>query len=360
VTRAGGELEPPSLPAISVALSAYNGERFLREQLESLARQSVLPAELVVCDDCSSDDTPGILEAFSRGAPFPVRIFRNEHNLGFNTSFLRVAERCAGPLIAFCDQDDVWAENKIGKCARFFASHPEVRLVIHAGQPVDEHLRPIGDVYPPVSVTRVAPPFEVNPWMATPGFAIVFDAALLRLADWKKRPPSRDLDGHEMDFDEWIYFLAWAVSEIGFIGDCLVQYRQHGSNLFGSPEPGWRARLRILLKEDFATHAGQAATAHAYADFLEQTDETRPQADADVRASLAAAARYWRAYEQLSRRRDALYEAETFTKRLRQLSKLVGSQAYRGRGRGGLGRSALIRDLRELMLPCRGVDAAPV
>ncbi len=339
-----------SLPAISVALSAYNGESFLAQQLESLARQTILPAELVACDDCSSDGTAAILEAFARRAPFPVRVFRNERNLGFTASFFEAAERCEAPLIAFCDQDDVWAEDKIGACARFFADHPGVRLVIHAAQPVDEHLRPVGDAYPPLSGTRVVSPLGTDPWMATPGFAIVFDKTLLQLADWKRRPPSRDLDGQSMDFDEWVFLLAWTVGEIGFIGDCLARYRQHGSNLFGAPGRNWQVRLRKLLDEDFATQVGRTAVARAYAEFLERTAETQRD-DAQSRARLTAGVHYWRAYEQLSLRRDALYEAEAFRARLQQLRKLVALRAYRGRERGGLGRLALARDVRELLRP---------
>jgi len=345
------------LPEISVALSAYNGERFLAEQLESLARQSVLPAELVVCDDCSSDGTLGVLEAFSRRAPFPVRILRNERNLGFSTSFVRAAERCTSPLVAFCDQDDVWAESKIDTCARFFAAHPGVRLVMHAGQPVDEQLRPLGEVYPRVTETRVVPPLAANPWLLSPGFSLVVDGALLRLADFGRRPPSRDLDGHAMDFDEWLYLLAWAVGRIGFVRDPLVQYRQHGSNVFGVSAPGWRGRLRVLLAEDFATHVGLAAAARAYADFFEQAAADRSQED-DVRRRLSAAARHWRGYEQLARRRDALYEAKRFTTRTVRLSGLVAERAYRNRERGGLGRSALLRDLREVVRP-DGEAASP-
>lgn len=348
------------LPAVSVVLSAYNGERFLKEQLQSLARQSVLPAELVACDDCSSDGTAAILEDFARSAPFPMRVFRNERNCGFTVSFLEAAERCRTPLIAFCDQDDVWEEGKIGVCARFFADHPGIRLVVHAAQPVDEHLQPVGDVYPPLSGSRVAPLLGADPWLTAPGFAMVFDAALLRIADWRRRPPSRDLDGHAMDFDEWVYFMAWAVGEIGFIGESLARYRQHGSNLFGAPDHGRRARLRKLLNDDFATPSGRSAVSRAYVAFLEQTRETRSREDEEVGVRLSAAAGRWRMYEQLSRRRDRLYDAEAFIERLPRLGKLIASRAYRGRETGGLGRLALMRDLREMVLPGRETDRDPV
>ena len=61
----------------SVALCVYNGERFLSQQLESLAAQTVLPDELVICDDASSDGSMRIVENFAKNAPFVVRIFKN-------------------------------------------------------------------------------------------------------------------------------------------------------------------------------------------------------------------------------------------------------------------------------------------
>ena len=241
------------LPRISVALGAYNGERFLDEQLGSLARQTVLPAELIASDDCSSDNTLSVLEKFARAAPFPVRILRNASNVGFTANMIRAAEQCEGPLIAFCDQDDVWSKDKVELCARFFADKP-IRLLLHAAQPVDENLRPIGKRYPAVPRTFVAPPLGADPWLIAPGFALVMDKGLLGLADWRSRPLSRDLDGRQMDFDEWFYFLAWSTGEIGFLSRCLVLYRQHGQNVVGSPDVTWANRLRKLLWADFATH----------------------------------------------------------------------------------------------------------
>ena len=251
-------------------------------------------------------------------------------------------------------------EGKIGACARFFAEHPGVRLVVHAGQPVDEHLNPVGPMYPPASGRRVAPAFGADPWLAAPGFATVFDASLLRLADWRGRPPSRDLDGHAMDFDEWVYFLAWGVGEVAFIGDCLVRYRQHGSNLVGAPAPGWRGRVRKVLHDDFATHAGRAGVALAYGEFLERLAGTPAGQAAETHARLEAGVRYWRGYEELSRRRDAFYAAQMLEEQLRRLGKLVVSRAYRSRETGGLGGLALVRDLREIVLRGREVDRAPV
>jgi glycosyltransferase involved in cell wall biosynthesis len=344
------------LPQISVALGTYNGERFLRDQLDSLAAQRVLPAELVVCDDCSSDGTLTILERFTAEAPFPVRIFRNESNVGFTANLIGAAERCRGPLIAFCDQDDVWLEDKVGLCARFFAEHP-VRLLLHAAQPVDENLRPIGKPFPSVSHTAVAPPHGPDPWLITPGFALVFDRALLELADWRSRPPSRDLHGRQMDFDEWFYFLAWSAGDVGFIGRRLVLYRQHGDNAFGAPARSWELRLRKLVNEDFATHAGRAAAASAYAAFLDEQSGAWAARDPELSDRLTEAARFWHDYERLAQRRDGFYAAPSFGERVSCFRRLLASGAYRERASGGFGRLALVRDARELVLPGRGAGA---
>ncbi len=93
---------------ISIALCTYNGERFLNQQLASMAQQTRLPDELVVCDDRSTDRTLTMVREFAASAPYPVRIFQNEQNLGFAANFERAIRLCQGNLIALSDQDDIW------------------------------------------------------------------------------------------------------------------------------------------------------------------------------------------------------------------------------------------------------------
>ena len=97
---------------ISIAMATYNGEKYIKEQLQSLSNQTSLPFELVVGDDGSTDATLDILKEFCAHAPFPVRIHQNQANLGFARNFLDTARRCKGDWIAFCDQDDVWLPDK--------------------------------------------------------------------------------------------------------------------------------------------------------------------------------------------------------------------------------------------------------
>ena len=94
---------------IAIALTTFNGERFLSKQLESLSAQTHIPLELVVVDDGSTDKTLEILESFAIDARFPVRIYQNAVRIGYRKNFIRAANLCSGALICFCDQDDIWS-----------------------------------------------------------------------------------------------------------------------------------------------------------------------------------------------------------------------------------------------------------
>jgi glycosyltransferase involved in cell wall biosynthesis len=111
---------------ISVALCTYNGGKYLKTQLDSIALQSQPPDELVICDDGSKDDTEAVVGDFARSAPFPVVFIRNERNLGSTKNFEKAILHCRGELIALCDQDDVWLPHKLEKLTAVIQSDPGI------------------------------------------------------------------------------------------------------------------------------------------------------------------------------------------------------------------------------------------
>ncbi|MBB5342196.1 glycosyltransferase family 2 protein [Tunturibacter empetritectus] len=128
----------------SVAMCTYNGEKYLGEQLESIARQELLPEELIICDDCSIDATLSIAERFAAESPFAVRIVRNQKNLGYSGNFARAIELCTGELIALCDQDDVWYPQKLKRLKELFLNDPSVAGVFSNGDLIDSSSRRLG------------------------------------------------------------------------------------------------------------------------------------------------------------------------------------------------------------------------
>ncbi len=72
---------------LSVALCTYNGEKYIIEQLDSIAGQSVTVDEVVICDDVSTGNTVKLVQNYTFTAPYNIRLFRNEINLGSNRNF---------------------------------------------------------------------------------------------------------------------------------------------------------------------------------------------------------------------------------------------------------------------------------
>ena len=99
---------------ISVAMTTYNGARFVEKQLASLLAQTRPADEVIILDDRSTDGTPGIVTRFiKKNSPVSWHFSVNEKNLGYKENFYHAVGRTTGDLIFLCDQDDVWHSNKI-------------------------------------------------------------------------------------------------------------------------------------------------------------------------------------------------------------------------------------------------------
>jgi glycosyltransferase involved in cell wall biosynthesis len=128
---------------VSVAMCTFNGERFLREQLESILSQTRMPDEIVLCDDASGDGTLAIARGYE--TVLPLRIIANEHRLGATANFSRAIAECTGDIIFLCDQDDVWEALKVEKIMEIFSGPRRPGLVFSDATLIDEDSRRIGD-----------------------------------------------------------------------------------------------------------------------------------------------------------------------------------------------------------------------
>jgi glycosyltransferase involved in cell wall biosynthesis len=220
---------------ISVALCTYNGERYLSEQLESLAAQRHAPHELVVCDDRSSDGTVAIVERFAARAAFPVRLEVNARNLGPTKNFELAISRCDGDLIALCDQDDVWYPEKLERAVAAFNRFPDLGYVFSDAEMIDGQGRPLGrrmwdSVGFFASRREAAADGRLLPLLVV--YTFVQGAATVFRADL------RDLllpIPHGWLHDAWIALLAAFVRPYLMIEDPLMAYRIHGEQEIGVP-----------------------------------------------------------------------------------------------------------------------------
>ena len=115
---------------ISVALAAYNGEKYIEQQLESLRLQTVTPDEVIICDDCSTDRTAEICRSFiERNGLSGWSVEINGENMGYCRNFYGAVEKTHGDIIFLCDQDDIWDENKLEVMTDILSEHPELEML---------------------------------------------------------------------------------------------------------------------------------------------------------------------------------------------------------------------------------------
>lgn len=124
---------------ISVVLSSYNGEKYIEEQLNSLYFQILKPDEILIIDDCSTDNTVNIIENFIKKNNLDNWILiKNDKNLGWKKNFIEGFKKATGNLIFPCDQDDIWHRDKIQKMTQIMMQRKEILLLVSNYTPLYE------------------------------------------------------------------------------------------------------------------------------------------------------------------------------------------------------------------------------
>ena len=232
------------MTTVHILLATYNGERFLSEQLDSIRTQKHSNWTLTVSDDGSTDYTCGIVTQFASSVSQKVTLLSQQGpSLGPTANFFRLIGHAAinseDDLIAFCDQDDVWFNDKLERAVQWHTSYCEipVRLYCSRTQFVTDQLAPIG-LSPQL---RRAPSFEnaLVQNIASGNTMVISTQVLAAL---------RQINPNHSVWHDWTtYLVATALDgKIEFDDKPSLLYRQHANNVIGSNN-GFQARLKRLL-----------------------------------------------------------------------------------------------------------------
>lgn len=254
-----------STPTISVALCTHNGARYVREQVESILRQTVPVTEIVLSDDASTDDTVAIVEAAVAGSGIDLVVLRNVPALGVVANFEQAAAACTGDLIALCDQDDVWRDDKL---AQLVSLGPAALLVHSDAELVDEHLDPLGSLLASLEMTA-AEKAELGSARSFATFLrrnlVTGATVLLRRELLERARPFPSSWVH----DEWLAVVAAAVGHTELHTGRLVLYRQHGGNQIGAVKPTLGYKIGKLFEPRDKRNASLVERAAVLVDRLE-------------------------------------------------------------------------------------------
>ena len=257
---------------VAVLLSTYNGEKFLREQLDSILTQVGLNVILVVRDDGSTDGTRQILEYYASGRSNMELLLAE--NRGAEMSFHNLCkyaeEHAKADYYAFCDQDDVWQPEKLSKAIDklSYLKNDAPNLYFSNLMMVDRNLNEMGNLFADDEVV-------ISKRMAliqifTYGCTCVFNRPALEAycrADFSK----------ELAHDNWIYVLSMFLGNVVYDKKSYILYRQHGSNLSGQKATGMKLaynRIKRATKgnwgHDFELYSSMLL--HSFSNRLQQED----------------------------------------------------------------------------------------
>lgn len=205
-------------PLISVALCTYNGARFISQQLQSILDQTYSHLEIVIVDDNSTDDTPGILEHYASADP-RIKLYRNLQNIGFVRNFEKALQACSGELIALSDQDDIWFPEKLETLYRDIGTD---RLIYSAVDLIDENDKPLPGTFPRVKRIEGECPLSLILGNCVIGHTCLMRKELIETAT----PIPPRLFSH----DQWLAIVAAASGQLKACDTVLSYYRRHGDN----------------------------------------------------------------------------------------------------------------------------------
>jgi glycosyltransferase involved in cell wall biosynthesis len=223
-----------SSAGLSVAMCTYNGEKYIGEQLDSIINQTIKVNEIIICDDCSSDGTLGILNDYQESYPDLIKVIINEKNMGYVKNFEKSISNCTGELIFLSDQDDVWMPDKVEKISNKFHSDSSITCIFTDAKVVGKNLvESKGELWDQVGFTKEQRKEFTNEGaliqlikrnVAT-GATMAFKCSMI-----KNIIPIPEKIVH----DAWIAFICSLHGKTQVVDEPLILYRQHEGQQIGS------------------------------------------------------------------------------------------------------------------------------
>lgn len=182
---------------LSVSMITYRHESYIKQAVEGVLMQETnFEFQLILCDDCSPDATPQIVQEIIDKHPkgYRIKYFRHEKNIGMQPNGIFALQHCVGKYIALCEGDDYWTDPfKLQKQVDFLDANPEYGICFHKVEEINLFEKSKNRIFPNINNNRVytIEDYILNNLTAT--CSIVFNAKSFSLPYWFKDLPFGDL-----------------------------------------------------------------------------------------------------------------------------------------------------------------------
>lgn len=236
---------------VSIVLATYNGEDFIETQLNSIKNQSRPADEVIIHDDCSSDNTSQIVNNYIKKNKLKSWKFEvNEKNIGYKSNFLNLLKVATGDVIFLSDQDDEWQSNKVELMIKVMQENPELDSLNSAIQLIDQNSRTVNLTAKPnfynanflyskkpldrLTLFNWSKIIERN---ISPGCSMCITKKL--------QNQFIELYDFSLPHDWFLNLLASITDGCGFLNEPLIRYRVHPKNTLGLTEdPGSIGKMK--------------------------------------------------------------------------------------------------------------------
>lgn len=216
---------------IDILMATYNGEKYLKEQIDSILNQTYKNIQLIISDDCSTDKTREILKKYEQNDK--IKIFYQDKNLGYIKNFEFLLKNVESDLYMLSDQDDVWKKEKVEKSVEKLKEE-NVDLVFGDLEVVDENLNTIYKSFNKYmklerKINKCIGDYKLQYlYNCITGCTILSKKELL---DKILPLPSKS---KYMVHDYWMGLMVALNGKIGYMKEPYIEYRQHGNNQIGT------------------------------------------------------------------------------------------------------------------------------
>lgn len=220
-------MEPDS-PKLSIALTTYNHENYIRDCLNSILNQNINCAfEIVIGEDASKDKTRSIILSFMHQHYDKIRLIPLERNLGYTKNFDAVLKLCRGEYISIFDGDDIMLQGKLQKQIDFLDENPSLVMVTHDALEFDDYSNKTLRIIKP----KRKKDFYTIKDLLLLGSIFCNSSKMFR----RKDLPSYGID-HNINYiaDMYLTFHIVREGKIGYIPEILAKYRRHKGALMFS------------------------------------------------------------------------------------------------------------------------------
>ncbi len=232
---------------ISVALCTYNGEKFIQKQLDSIVNQTITVDEIILCDDCSKDNTVNIINKYIEKYPSLFKLFINKTNLKSNANFEKAIQLTTGDYIFLADQDDVWRNDKVEKTLAIFNKNNKAEGVFSNANFIDEN---DNRIYDKLTLWEFVSFFENENFNPTNIKKLLINkgnyltGATLCIKKEVKAFSIPFKTGDDFIHDEWLAFQLANRETLYYSTENLISYRIHQNQQLGLGNVNKISRIR--------------------------------------------------------------------------------------------------------------------